>query len=611
MFKKIIAVALLTTNVWAAGGGTDVGGGGESTKNPVNPVLRDVVDPSTCTWVQGSEFLDELTHLPESLKSLDLVHWYLGLSLVREIQTFNICKTDADLRAVPTEDYDTVTEYDFEGAQAAVRDGTNVYIDMKIFRQMNSRSKTYLLLHEAMHSFVAMDAKQRNSKIRSMVRTIFKNEDKIISRSAFSYQVEMNELEIASYRMRADGYCRKGCIDDSIKPLVLGVLGYPEPRDDEAKWLTAYHLRSKSPGFLSERDQAAVSQIAAKIDNDFSNAIVRDDVDRFNELSLKTGDNGPWKHPSHLVKYKLYRDYSNESGITSLSVAAGCGSTKILELLLNNLSPDSVNSSRVPTISRTTLLMWAVINGKLETARFLLSRPQIEINAKTEATYTHGSYSGRAELTGFTGATALSMAAALKDAPMVELLLEHGADPNIQDERGRHALLWAVSRISMTDMSGSEQLEQEKATDDMLATLRVLAADPRVDMNLNVSGEFNFYSAYDAVWNGGHGTERKAFSAIFEVLERMSPEAIRILVSRPDLDLTSKALYDTYRAVVTPREAVALYLKGCAELKESEAVKNRCLQKFTEIKQILEQEEKKRTPTSPKPQPNLPKRRGN
>ncbi|KAF3111758.1 hypothetical protein TWF706_011488 [Orbilia oligospora] len=110
---------------------------------------------------------------------------------------------------------------------------------------------------------------------------------------------------------------------------------------------------------------------------------------------------------------------------TPLSYAAEKGYTKILEMLLDS---DTIDPE--PRSKRQSALFWAVGNGHGKIVKALLAS-----GADYSTTSTHRF---------FEDITVLSLAALNGDVPVAKLLLENGADPNIQSKNGDTALSIAV-----------------------------------------------------------------------------------------------------------------------------------------------------------------------
>ena len=102
------------------------------------------------------------------------------------------------------------------------------------------------------------------------------------------------------------------------------------------------------------------------------------------------------------------------NGWTALTIAAAKGNVPLLQWLIKQGA-----DTQVRDVYRFTPLMRSVDNGYVEAAAVLLSLVETDVNARDE--YDN---------------TPLHHAVSVGNIPMVNLLLEHGADPNIVNRDG-------------------------------------------------------------------------------------------------------------------------------------------------------------------------------
>jgi len=102
------------------------------------------------------------------------------------------------------------------------------------------------------------------------------------------------------------------------------------------------------------------------------------------------------------------------NGWTALTIAAAKGRVRLLQWLISEGA-----DTQVRDVYRFTPLLRAVDNGYVEAAAVLLSLVETDVNAKDE--YDN---------------TALHHAVSSRNLPMVSLLLEHGANPEISNREG-------------------------------------------------------------------------------------------------------------------------------------------------------------------------------
>lgn len=190
------------------GGGTR--GGGETVDFNGRPELRDLVEQSVCEWRGGDDVVAATPHVRTVLRNISRLNWYFALALESEIRNLNYCITGALVR-VRTEDEDGLTAVVTEGTrQVAIRLMDEVYIDDTIFQRMSARSQAYLIVHEAMHSFLSWGEEQRNQKLRSIVRAVEGIEaGRISTRSSLALQMERNGVDFPADVSELDAYQRQ------------------------------------------------------------------------------------------------------------------------------------------------------------------------------------------------------------------------------------------------------------------------------------------------------------------------------------------------------------------------------------------------------------------
>ncbi len=195
--QLLLLAGLLSTTVTPALAG-GLFGGGESDLDLLNrPRLRELIDKTPCQWISGEAFFSRVKEAHTALAALDEVHWYFADSLAREARSLKVCLT-ANLLRIPTDDEDGLTIARLNGrAQLAIRLRDMIFVDKKLFEKMPERDQGLLLIHEAMHGFIPMDAERRNEKLRSMVATIARNMDARLSAEDMQLAIDMNEISLA------------------------------------------------------------------------------------------------------------------------------------------------------------------------------------------------------------------------------------------------------------------------------------------------------------------------------------------------------------------------------------------------------------------------------
>lgn len=123
-------------------------------------------------------------------------------------------------------------------------------------------------------------------------------------------------------------------------------------------------------------------------------------------------------------------DVIGSNGWTALTIAAAKGNVELIDWLL---AKGAV--AQVRDVYRYTPLMRAVDNGHLEAAVTLLRLPSTDVNAQDEFDNT-----------------SLHHAVAAGNIPMVELLLAHGADPDIVNREKVSAHFLAAKNTQISAM---------------------------------------------------------------------------------------------------------------------------------------------------------------
>ena len=201
--KKILTAALSASMLMAsltvyASNSEGTRGGGEIINRHGYKELRDLLDQTTCDWKSGDEIIDAAPDVLNVLKKVSALDWYFAFDLERQIRQLNWCFTGALIK-VNTEDRDSLTvSQDYNTTQAAIRmlDSNEVYIDSGIFKDLSARTKAYLVIHETIHSYLDINEPQRNSKLRSMVKSIANvMNGQITTRKSFDLQLSENDIQ--------------------------------------------------------------------------------------------------------------------------------------------------------------------------------------------------------------------------------------------------------------------------------------------------------------------------------------------------------------------------------------------------------------------------------
>lgn len=201
--KSLLAITLtlsaLAVSLSAGAASLGTRGGGNSIDVNGRPTLRDLIDKSVCSWMSGKDVLHDEPYLESVLTSLGQVHFSFRELLRNETLVLNYCFTEGTLNRVNTEDAKGLTILEGpSGDQVAVRVEDRVYIDKKIFRAMDDKSRAFLVIHEVMHSFIPWGVEHRNNKLRSMVRYLSEMQFSPEKVDSLLLQIRMNDVQMPS-----------------------------------------------------------------------------------------------------------------------------------------------------------------------------------------------------------------------------------------------------------------------------------------------------------------------------------------------------------------------------------------------------------------------------
>ncbi|MBI2605516.1 MAG: hypothetical protein HYW49_05480 [Deltaproteobacteria bacterium] len=202
----ILGVAMLSALAQAGEktNGSGVRGGGQTIDIEARPRLRDLVDHTTCRWVNSKDFIERLRGTAPVLKALGETHWYLAHAITREAKSLKLCLTGT-LKTIPVDDEDGLTVVrPSKNRQAAIRLNDLIFLDEALFKELPAHDRAMLLLHEVLHSFIPLETSRRNDKLRSIVNAISDNTSKRMSEEEFALQMTMNDLMLASTTAELD-----------------------------------------------------------------------------------------------------------------------------------------------------------------------------------------------------------------------------------------------------------------------------------------------------------------------------------------------------------------------------------------------------------------------
>lgn len=291
----ILALTPLASFAKEGGGGSDgTRGGGEILWTDGQGRLRDLVDPSVCEYKMGTELRKEYPQIDQVLRKTAELDWYFAAGLKSEINQLDICFTKKLIR-LRNQDRDSVVKENPQPRdQAAIRFlfSRDVYINRDYFNGMPESDRAYLIIHEAMHSFIPYYTSRRNESIRAAVKTLERVEQGVI-RSASKLHADLDRSSVQYPWTAAKLQAYRTAIEFSLasmddqRELLLNTANLDSLfRIDLAKvnnYLYAYHRTS----IMVPASQRAES-ILANAGNDFEllDKIVNSPVTEFDPLMV-------------------------------------------------------------------------------------------------------------------------------------------------------------------------------------------------------------------------------------------------------------------------------------------------------------------------------------
>ncbi|HPI40091.1 MAG TPA: hypothetical protein PLJ21_04760 [Pseudobdellovibrionaceae bacterium] len=179
---SMILTGLLTSNAYAVGGSDGTRGGGEGLRTEQGTLrLRDLIDPSICQYRTGEELRKNSKEMNSIFAAIAKMDWYFAAGLKHEVDQLNICFTKQLVHLPRWSDdrnWDSVIDYDYtKSEQVAIRflDSHDVYINRSQYAGFESDlDRDFLIIHEAIHSFIPKSIRERREKVLAAVNTLYK-----------------------------------------------------------------------------------------------------------------------------------------------------------------------------------------------------------------------------------------------------------------------------------------------------------------------------------------------------------------------------------------------------------------------------------------------------
>jgi len=432
------------------------------------PAVTYLIENTECDLVNAKTFGESLQDWQDAISALSAVHWYLALSIENEASSVQVCKAYLPLEEIPSEEAAGLSIFYKDSKQISVRVGNRIYFDMNLMAKTNRRDQTYIHLHQLLHGFIPLNAKNRIQKVYSMMMALHQNTVERYSRENFAIQLRTSEMQIVETTDKLDPYRKQ-----------VEIALTPKASTDTRQYVSKALLGSGAK-LMRKNDFAVVQQlykelnervqVAAKKNDHYAvldgiklgaepNMLVNgttplvvwatqkahyallekllslDELD-VNAAPTDQATNGPTALAEAVIKKDFYmiklllgvkstdRNLSfmwfDKDGLTHidtpLSYATQAGDTFVVKTLINPAQQIEINKpqEQAPDTLERTPLFLAVINRDVETAKLLLNHPKIEVNT-TSSPY-------RKDATSPWIATPLSLAAFTGDVEMIKAL---------------------------------------------------------------------------------------------------------------------------------------------------------------------------------------------
>lgn len=273
------SLALLSAPAFAGKGGSGGIGGGER----VGKYLRDLMDNGTCTIQDSQEFTEKYANnIAEVLGSIEGAHWVFARHLAQEISCLKFCVVRGKLKRIRTNDVDDLTFYtlDNRAEMLAIRADNTVYVDQAGLANLSRDMRAYLVIHEAMHGFVASE-ERRNHKVRNIVYNIAQNAKEPMSPKKFALQMQHSAIFLSTINdPRASGY--------DVEPARPIIADYDVALDEgaplESRKEAALRIHQFCPnrracdGVFRHTEYAKIEELVNLYQQDFSKAFEAGDI---------------------------------------------------------------------------------------------------------------------------------------------------------------------------------------------------------------------------------------------------------------------------------------------------------------------------------------------
>jgi len=249
--KRLLLFLLLLSSV-TANAGTEKGNGGEYIILNGVPRLVDlaVKDPAFCESRKLNQLIKELAPFQASMQELEKLHFSLAYSIQLQAKQLKVCFTPFELQKLE-EPGETIP---VKFKQLAVRIGESIFINKNIYKQLSQLDKSYLLIHEIMHSYFNEYLNNRKVHIRSMVQALRLVHLKTIDQHELARTISRTRMSFPEYSIELITEEQKK-MAKNFKKIAREELGYCE-KSKLAKEIDSYLIK------LSSLDHEIFSKLA-------------------------------------------------------------------------------------------------------------------------------------------------------------------------------------------------------------------------------------------------------------------------------------------------------------------------------------------------------------
>ena len=201
---ELIAIGMITLGASNAAfaQSNDTKGGGLGVYTSEGFKLYDLVDPSTCTWQTGSDLLASQEEVQGYLAKIKKLNWYLEMKLRAEIKNIDFCWTKGQLKEPITGRPPELMIFQrINHVPIGIRliNTKTVYVQADRYQELGANDRALFIIHEALHTFIPLNAPDRYHSLESMVASIGRIQGDLVHEStSFNTTIKRSHLTIPS-----------------------------------------------------------------------------------------------------------------------------------------------------------------------------------------------------------------------------------------------------------------------------------------------------------------------------------------------------------------------------------------------------------------------------